>query len=656
MPRYLTKSRFILGLDCPAKLFCTGKPQYPDSSENDSFLEALAEGGYQVGALAKCYYPEGIEITERAYDISLQKTNELIARESVVIFEAAFKHNNFFVRADIIQKEGNNVNLFEVKSKSFAGSDYREMLSKKGFVNSEWRDYLYDVAFQKHVIMKTFPQWNVHAFLMLADKNSQATVNGLNQKFQLVTVADERTIVKIVGDVSRAGLGEDVLIRINVDDIIDRIFQGSETPNPPTQSFSDYAQFLAEMYERDEKIVVPIHKDCKKCEFQATLDEEQQGKLSGFKECWKAQLGWNDEMFELPRILDIWDFRKKPDLMDAGIYLMRDVNEGHIGDIEPSLDGKLTRTERQWLQVRKVVDNDPTPYINIEGLRQEFKSFVFPLHFIDFETSMVAIPFFQGRRPYEQIAFQFSHHVINADLSIEHKGQYLCEEKGMFPNFEFVRRLKSELEHDNGTIFRYAPHENTVLNQIMVQLDEASLTEVPDRLDLIDFIKSITHGSSHEGTRDMVDMWKLVKWYYYHPRMGGSNSLKYVLPSVLSSSEFLQGKYSQPIYGKHSTIKSLNYDDGWVWLRKDVNGAIINPYELLPQLFEGIEDDQIEQFLMKSNIQEGGAAMTAYAKMQFMQMSELERQAVIKGLLKYCELDTLAMVMLWEYWNNSIGD
>jgi hypothetical protein len=655
MPRYLTKSRFKLGLDCPAKLFYTGKSQYPDTSEDDAFLEALAEGGYQVGSLAKCYYPGGIEIKERGYDISVQKTNELLTNKNITIFEGAFRYKNLFIRADIIEKNGNNINLLEVKSKSFNGSSFLDMLSKKGFLDSAWSDYVYDAAFQKYVITKAYPDWNVHAYLMLADKNSVATVDGLNQKFLLKTVEDERTIVEIVGDVSREALGEEVLIRVCVDYLIDKIFQGTDSPTPPEQSFFDFIHYLADMYERDEKIVVPIHKDCKICEYQATLEEEQKGKLSGFKECWKAQLGWSDDMFELPRILDIWDYRKKQDLMDSGNYLMRDVEVEHICDINPSSDGKLTRTERQWLQVRKSVDNDNTPYINIEGLREEFTKFSYPLHCIDFESSMVAIPFFRGRRPYEQIAFQFSHHIVNQNLSIEHKGQYLCETVGMFPNFEFVRRLKAELENDNGTIFRYAPHENTVLNQILVQLNEATPDEVPDKEDLVDFIKTITHSNSHEGARDMVDMWKLVKWYYYHPRMGGSNSLKYVLPAVLNSSDYLQEKYSQPIYGKNSLIKSLNYDDAWVWLRRDEQNKIINPYELLPPLFEGIDDDQIEQFLMKSNIQEGGAAMTAYARMQFMQMSSVERSAVARALLKYCELDTLAMVMLWECWNHEIN-
>jgi len=654
MPRYLTKSRFIIGLDCPAKLFYTGKSQYPDKSDGDSFLEALAEGGFQVGALAKCYYPEGIEVGDRDYESSLRKTEELLRNNDVVIFEGAFSYRNLFVRADIIEKKGNTINLIEVKSKSFDGSDYRAMLSKKGFLDSKWRDYVYDVAFQKYVISKAYPDWNVHAYLMLANKNAVATVEGLNQKFLLKSVDGERTIVQIVGDVSKESLGNEIHIRVCVDELIDKIMTGTDTPNPPEQSFTEFVHQLADRYESDEKIVVPIHKDCKICEFQATQEEEAEGKISGLKECWKNQLGWDDEMFRQPWILDIWDFRNKQKLMDSGIYFMRDINESHIGDVKSSTDGKLSRTERQWLQVRKTVDKDNTPFINIEGLRRELESFTYPLHFIDFETSMVAIPFFRGRRPYEQIAFQFSHHTVNADLNIEHKGQYLCDTTGMFPNFEFVRHLKTELEHDSGTIFRYAAHENSVLNQIFTQLEEADITEVPDKSSLMDFISSITHNKSQTGTRDMVDLLVLVKNHYYHPRMGGSNSLKYVLPAVLNSSEYLQEKYSKPIYGRNSSIKSLNYDDGWIWLKKNEQGEIINPYELLPPLFEGIDDEHFDEFLMKSDIREGGAAMVAYARMQFSEMSETEKKSIITSLLRYCELDTLAMVMLWEYWHNII--
>jgi hypothetical protein len=652
MPRYLTKSRFKLALDCPAKLYYTGKPQYPDANSNNSFLEALAEGGYQVGELAKCYYPQGVMIEERGYDIPVQKTNELLERDNVVVFEAAFKYKNLFIRTDIIEKRGNRVDLIEVKAKSFAGTDYLDMLNKSGFLDTSWVDYVYDVAFQKYVITQAFPDWEVNAFLMLADKNAIATVNGLNQKFQLVKADDERTTAKVVGDVSKAGLGEEVLIRICVDDIIERIFQGTDSKTPPIRSFVDSIHFFADKYERDEKIITPINKDCKSCEYRTTEEEQQQGKLSGFKECWSTQLAWSKQMFDQPLILDIWDFRKKDEMIEAGKYLMKDLQALDIGDITPASGGALSRAERQWLQVRKAVDKDSSPYIDIEGMRAEMQTFVYPLHFIDFETSMLAIPFYEGRRPYEQTAFQFSHHVVNSDFTIEHRGQYLCREKGVFPNFEFVRQLKAELDQDLGSVFRYANHENTVLNQILVQLQEATVHEVPDRTELMDFIKTITHGANHNGNRDMIDLLDLVKKYYYHPRMGGSNSLKYVLPAILTSSEHIQTKYSQPIYGLNSEIRSLNYEDGWVWIKKDEAGNIISPYKLLPPLFENIDDEQIEDFLMRSDIKDGGAAMTAYAKMQFAEISEIERDLIIKGLLKYCELDTLAMVLIWEYWNN----
>jgi hypothetical protein len=97
------------------------------------------------------------------------------------------------------------------------------MLTKKGFLNSDWKEYVYDVAFQKYVIAKAYPDFDVRAYLMLADKNKVATVDGLNQKFQLKTVEDGRTIVEIVGDVTKVGLGEEVLIRVCVDDIIMKV-------------------------------------------------------------------------------------------------------------------------------------------------------------------------------------------------------------------------------------------------------------------------------------------------------------------------------------------------------------------------------------------------------------------------------------------------
>mgnify|MGYP001384161659 FL=1 len=136
-PRYLTKSRFKLAQECLAKLFYTGKKEYPDQKKEDSFLAALADGGFQVGALAKCYYPDGVEVESLDDEQALAETNELLKRDKVVIFEAAVKYQNLFCRVDVLVKDGTHIELIEVKAKSFNSSEGPDgFLNKHGTINT----------------------------------------------------------------------------------------------------------------------------------------------------------------------------------------------------------------------------------------------------------------------------------------------------------------------------------------------------------------------------------------------------------------------------------------------------------------------------------------------------------------------------------------
>ena len=116
--RYLTKSRFKLAMECPTKLYYTNKEEYINQNIEDSFLIALAEGGFQVGELAKHYFAGGYDIESLDYYEALRITNELLMRENVIIYEAAIKYENFFIRTDILIKKGRNIELIEVKAKS----------------------------------------------------------------------------------------------------------------------------------------------------------------------------------------------------------------------------------------------------------------------------------------------------------------------------------------------------------------------------------------------------------------------------------------------------------------------------------------------------------------------------------------------------------
>ncbi len=663
--RYLTKSRYKMALECPTKLFYSGKPkEYVDSSANDPFLMALARGGFQVGALAKVYFPEGVEVTTAEHDKAVEETDALLrSSENVTIFEAAVRHENLFVRVDVLKKVGKTIQIIEVKSKSF---DPREenpffdktALKKKVYkLSSEFAPYLYDVAFQTYVCMKSYPSFSVSSYLMLANKAAITSVEGLNQNF-LLKDKDGRATVVVKPGLKREDVGDEILCKVNVDEAVKVIHEGRNTERAPEARYAgleyeaEIAAF-AQKYSEDERIASTPGSHCKQCEFRV---EARNGMKSGFNECWQAAKKLKPAELAEPMVFDIWNFRKAQSLIENGKVFVKDLAKEDISPTAKDGECGLSMSQRQWLQVELAQKNSAEPYVDKKALAEEFSSWTFPLHFIDFETSMVAIPFSKGKKPYEVLAFQFSHHIVQKDGSVEHADQHLSSERGKFPNFDFVRALKKSLEKDNGTIFRYAAHENTVLCQIHEQLRASS---EPDSETLMNWIKTITTSgkSSTEqwsGPRSMVDMCDLVKRYYYHPRTNGSNSIKKVLPAILNASTTIQAKYSKPIYGAKDGIKSLNFSD-WRWIETDADGSVKDPYERLPSIYKDISRNEMDTLFGDDDLADGGAAMMTYAMMQFTEMDDQERMALAQALLRYCELDTLAMVMLYEYWADTLG-
>ena len=85
-------------------------------------------------------------------------------------------------------------------------------------------------------------------------------------------------------------------------------------------------------------------------------------------------------------------------------------------------------------------------------------------------------------------------------------------------------------------------------------------------------------------------------------------------------------------------------------MQRDKSGELISPYDLLPKVYEGANQQEIQQYLTDiEDLNDGGAALTAYGKIQYTDMTNEERNQIKEALLKYCELDTLAMVMIMEH-------
>ena len=97
-------------------------------------------------------------------------------------------------------------------------------------------------------------------------------------------------------------------------------------------------------------------------------------------------------------------------------------------------------------------------------------------------------------------------------------------------------------------------------------------------------------------------------------------------------------------------LSSLNFKDHTWWQEKE--GKVIDPYESLKFLAtEMLDEEGIDALALEEmEIAEGGAAAMAYGRLQFEDLSEQNRKKIESALLRYCELDTLAMVMVVEAW------
>jgi len=133
---FLSKSRFIKGMQCHKALwFQTHRPDLKLETPQD--LQAIFDTGHEIGILAQQLYPGGVEVPFDGVLLSeqIEQTRKLIESGADTIYEAAFSHDNIFIKADILHRTAEGWKLGEVKSATKA---------KEVYIN--------DAAVQYHVI------------------------------------------------------------------------------------------------------------------------------------------------------------------------------------------------------------------------------------------------------------------------------------------------------------------------------------------------------------------------------------------------------------------------------------------------------------------------------------------------------------------------
>lgn len=614
--RTLSKSDFKVAQECPTKLFYR-KQQFPSTMQDNPYLQLLAEGGYAVGYFAQLLFPGGIDLGEIGDPAEAERrTQELVQQEDAIIFEAAVRHENYLVRVDVLVKRGKTVELIEVKSKSY-DSHAPDMLNKSGKLDTKWRPYVEDVAFQTMVLRLAFPALTIQPFLMVMDKSRTTEIEGLNSQFEIREKPPtpgstfKGYDVKFTGDLEELQKSKDLLVKIPMEDLV--------TPMLPTLSQAA-AGYAASLDPELTRIAPVLEVKCGKCEYRNAANGD--ASQDGFRNCWGKLADVT------PSVLDLYragNFKQDLNaLIKEGRVAIADVPD----EVLQKKDGTYSYNGRPHMQkhLKKEV-------ISPE-LRSEVKSWTYPLHFIDFETSRMALPYHKGMRPYEQIAFQWSCHTLRNGVDAPEHHEWI-NTVDAFPSFKFARALMEAIGTE-GTVLIWSSHENTTLRDIRRQMDQYEHHDP----ELAAWLDHIAPSKASEQDMVMVDMDALARSGYFHPSTRAKTSIKFTLPAVLQAQT-----------SKRIPAWLQNFEEGVNLLGHDTSG-VINPYKLLPaiQLIDNYVDgdEEGEDYL----VNEGTGAMRAYQDMLYgLAKNDPLKMAKLRGaLLTYCKLDTLAMVVIWEHW------
>lgn len=637
----LSKSRFKIALECPRKLVYSTDSRYANSKNSDDLLKALAEWGHQVGALAKLMYPGGIEIQEGSSEAQIRETERQLEQEEITLFEPTFRHGNLLIRVDVLVKRGNDIQLIEVKSKGF-NSAKDSFRAQRSPIEKEWRPYLYDVAFQNMVLEQCHPEWRITPYLMLLDTSATASLPGVGSQFEIKRHGSRVEVATHQG-FDPASLAEPLLKAHDVTNEVKTLRENLVETPAGEQKFGDLINWLAGELAEGKDIVPYIGSQCKKCEFYCDPSERTVDCRSGWAECLELKY---QRKITFPRpesVFGLYKHSKAATLLRANRIALAEVDTKDIQVNEEP--GNISLTQRHVLQIEEAKGEGKAIFLETANLREAFASWRYPLHFIDFETARPALPFHKGRKPNELILFQFSHHVLHENGQLSHANQCLIAEPGDDPSIAVVRALRDALAGNDGTVIHWWDHERTVLKGLRKRIEASA--EV-DRDELVAFIDAM----AEDGGR-LADLGKLISRTAFFKGTNGRSSIKKVLPAILEHSDYLKQRYGQPVYGT-SEMPSLNFPkEGWTWL-KELDGHVQDPYKLLdPMPFESeilnaIEDAEEDDEGSQEFIANGGAAMVAYGKLQNPDLSQGERSSIEAQLKRYCELDTLAMVMVYE--------
>ena len=494
----LSKSRYTAFCQCPKILWL--KAYKPEEAEVDSGLQLRFDTGHDVGELAMGLFGDYKLVEAKKVDGNLdldemaKQTQQLMAEGVVNICEASFMGDGGYCAVDILRRNGDGWDIYEVKSSTYKGEE--EDTADSLLV------YTRDIAYQRWLLEQC--GINVKGTYLVR----------LNKFYER---GDELDIQQLfhVKDMAELVANEYPKVAPNVS-VAQRVLGG---PEP------------------DEPIALHCQKPYK-CSF--------------FHYCTHGMTSPN--VFNLYRM----KFERKCELYNQGKIYYEDLR----GE-------KLTAT--QQLQVETSLNN--TELVTSQEIRQFLQKLTYPLYFLDFETTQMAVPQYKGTHPFQQITFQYSLHWIEEEGGELKHTDYLGDSVND-PRRALAEKLCNDIPRGACITAYNKGFECGRLKELALAFPDlsAQLINISDHI--VDLIEPFRK--------------KMV----YLPEMNGSFSIKQVLPSLYPN------------------------------------------------------DPKLDYHNLDGSVHNGGEAMSIYPLIA--KMSPKDAEEARTALLKYCELDTLAMVRIWE--------
>ncbi len=186
-------------------------------------------------------------------------------------------------------------------------------------------------------------------------------------------------------------------------------------------------------------------------------------------------------------------------LLNQGIHFLRDIPD--------SVKLSEAQVRQKWC------DANSCAYVDSSAIAAFVNSLKYPVHYLDFETFSAAVPLLDGTRPYQQVPFQFSLHVVDRPGAMAWPFGHLAEGSAD-PRPKFFEELRKTIGNKGSIVVYNQKFEEGIIQD----LAEA----FPDHRDWAD-----------QASSRMVDLLDPFRNFnYYHPGQRGSASIKNVMPAL----------------------------------------------------------------------------------------------------------------------------